>query len=155
LRYKTGDEEIELSRNKNGSVAASNLENMDAGKIRKLLEETEVKKSGEPSGSIDQPAKEKEEEKEQVKQESKEEDENLFTVTSPIIGTFYSSPAPGKPPYVKNGDKIKKGDTLCIIEAMKVMNKIESEATGEIVEKIAEDGQTVEYGSELFKIKLD
>jgi len=154
LKYKTGDEEIELSRNKNGSVSPSHLQNMDAEQLKELLKETEEKKpvSGSPSTgqSIEQ-----EEKGGQAEQASKEEQENLFTVTSPIIGTFYNSPAPGKPAYIKKGDKVKKGDILCIIEAMKVMNKIESEVSGEVVEEVAEDGQTVEYGSELFKIKLD
>ena len=154
LRYKTGDEEIELSRNKNGSVSPSHLQNMDAEQLKELLKETEEKKSSGEGASADQPI-EQEEKGEQAEQPSEAEQENLFTVTSPIIGTFYRSPAPGKPAYVKKGDKINKGDILCIIEAMKVMNKIESEVTGEIVEEVAEDGQTVEYGSELYKIKPD
>ncbi|MGM0532190.1 MAG: acetyl-CoA carboxylase biotin carboxyl carrier protein [Bacteroidota bacterium] len=149
LRYKTGDEEIELSRNKNGSVAPSNLQSMDAEQVKSLLKEAEEKTASNQSASTEQPVEEKEE------QPGEEEQENMFTVTSPIIGTFYRAPAPGKPVYVKKGDKVKEGDTLCIIEAMKVMNKIESEVTGEVVEEIAEDGQTVEYGSKLFKIKLD
>ena len=150
LRYKTGDEEIELSRNKNGSGSSSDMQKIDAEKAKKLLKEQEEEKSGDQSALNEQSVEEKEEQ-----QASETEEENLFTVTSPIIGTFYRSPAPGKPSYVKKGDKVKKGDILCIIEAMKVMNKIESEVSGEIVEEIAEDGQTVEYGSELYKIRLD
>ncbi len=152
LRYKTGDEEIELSRNKNGSVAPSKLQNMDTDQMKELLKETEGKKSGGESTSTDQPSEEKEEKEEKP---AEAEQENLFTVTSPIIGTFYRAPSPGKSAYVRKGDKVKKGDVLCIIEAMKVMNKIESEVSGEIVEEVAEDGQTVEYGSELYKIKLE
>lgn len=149
LRYKTGDEEIELSRNKNGSVTPSKLQNMDTEQMKELLKEAEEKKSPGQSASTDQTTEQKEE------KPAEEEQENLFTVTSPIIGTFYRSPAPGKPAYIRKGDKVKKGDILCIIEAMKVMNKIESEVSGEVVEEVAEDGQTVEYGSELYKIKLD
>jgi acetyl-CoA carboxylase biotin carboxyl carrier protein len=149
LRYKTGDEEIELSRNKNGSVTPSKLQNMDTEQMKELLKEAEEKTSPGQSTSTDQTTEQKEE------KPAEEEQENLFTVTSPIIGTFYRSPAPGKPAYIRKGDKVKKGDILCIIEAMKVMNKIESEVSGEVVEEVAEDGQTVEYGSELYKIKLD
>ncbi|MCX8058734.1 MAG: acetyl-CoA carboxylase biotin carboxyl carrier protein [Spirochaetes bacterium] len=79
---------------------------------------------------------------------------SIHIVKSPIIGTFYRSPAPDKPPFVEIGNKIKKGDILCIIEAMKVMNKIESEVNGEIVEILVENGKPVEYGTPLFKIKV-
>jgi acetyl-CoA carboxylase biotin carboxyl carrier protein len=149
LKYKTGDEEIELSRNKNGSVTPSKLQNSDAEQMKEMLKEAEEKHSPGQSASTDQTTEQK------AEKPAEEEQENLFTVTSPIIGTFYSSPAPGKPAYIRKGDKVKKGDILCIIEAMKVMNKIESEVSGEVVEEVAEDGQTVEYGSELYKIKLD
>lgn len=81
-------------------------------------------------------------------------EKNIKIVTSPIVGTFYEAPAPGKPPFVKVGDKVSKGQVLCIIEAMKVMNKIESEIEGEIVEKLVKNEQPVEFGTPLFKIKV-
>ena len=74
-------------------------------------------------------------------------------VKSPMVGTFYLKPSPTEKPYVEIGQTIKKGETLCIIEAMKLMNEIESEYAGEIVEILVKDGETVEYGTELFKIK--
>lgn len=80
-------------------------------------------------------------------------DENLKEIKSPMVGTFYSSPAPGKEPFVKVGDKVKKGQVVCILEAMKLMNEIESEFDGEIVEICAKDDDVVEYGMPLFKIK--
>lgn len=80
-------------------------------------------------------------------------DENLYVATSPIVGTFYSSPSPDKAAYVKVGDKVKKGQTLCIIEAMKLMNEIESEVDGEVVEILAVSEDMVEYGQPLFKIR--
>lgn len=83
----------------------------------------------------------------------KVEDENCKEITSPIVGTFYSASAPDKPPLVKVGDKIKKGQTLCIIEAMKLMNEIESDYDGEIVEILVKNEQPVQYGQPLFKIK--
>lgn len=79
--------------------------------------------------------------------------EDLKVITSPMVGTFYASSAPDKPPYVKKGDKISKGQVVCIVEAMKLMNEIESEFDGEIVEVCVKDGDIVEYGMPLFKIK--
>ena len=70
-----------------------------------------------------------------------------------MVGTFYLKPSPTEKPYVEEGQTVKKGETLCIIEAMKLMNEIESEYAGEIVEILVKDGETVEYGTELFKIK--
>jgi oxaloacetate decarboxylase alpha subunit len=74
-------------------------------------------------------------------------------VVSPMVGVFYAAPAPDAPPYVKVGDQVKKGQTLCIIEAMKLMNKIESEIDGEIIEIAVKNGEPVEYGQTLFFIK--
>jgi len=79
--------------------------------------------------------------------------ENLHIVKSPIVGTFYESPSPGSPAFVKVGDVVEAGQVLCIVEAMKLMNEIESDAAGEIVERIAASGQPVEYGQPLFKIR--
>ena len=73
---------------------------------------------------------------------------------SPIVGTFYESPSPGSPPFVKVGDKVEVGQLLCIVEAMKLMNEIESDVQGEIVKKVATNGQPIEYGQELFVIRL-
>jgi oxaloacetate decarboxylase alpha subunit len=78
---------------------------------------------------------------------------NLFKVTSPIVGTFYRSSSPDKPSYAETGDVVKKGQVLCIIEAMKLMNEIESEASGKIVQILVENGQPVEYGQALFLIE--
>ena len=92
--------------------------------------------------------------KEEVKEEVKEEEEsNLSIITSPMVGTFYSAASPDTPAFVKVGDIISKGKVICIIEAMKLMNEIESEYNGEIVECLIKDGDMVEYGQPLFKIK--
>ncbi|GKU25703.1 acetyl-CoA carboxylase biotin carboxyl carrier protein [Clostridium folliculivorans] len=74
-------------------------------------------------------------------------------VNSPIVGTFYASAGSEKPAFVKVGDKVKKGDVLCIIEAMKIMNEIQSEVDGEIVEVLVSNEQMVEYGQKMFRIK--
>ena len=81
----------------------------------------------------------------------KEEEGNI--VKSPMVGTFYLKPSPTSEPYIEVGKDVKKGDTLCIIEAMKLMNEIESEYTGKVVEILAKDGEPVEYGTPLFRIK--
>ena len=79
--------------------------------------------------------------------------ENLHIVRSPIVGTFYESPSPGSPPFVKPGDMVSLGQVLCIVEAMKLMNEIESDVAGEIVKKLVSNGQPIEYGQELFAIR--
>jgi len=80
-------------------------------------------------------------------------EEKLHEVKSPIVGTFYESPSPGAPPFVKIGDQVEVGQVLCIVEAMKLMNEIEADVAGEIVKRIASSGQPVEYGQALFAIR--
>ena len=82
-----------------------------------------------------------------------EEQEEGNIVKSPMVGTFYIKPSPTSAPYVEVGKQVKKGDTLCIVEAMKLMNEIESEFTGTVKEILVNDGQAVEYGTPLFIIK--
>lgn len=79
--------------------------------------------------------------------------ENLKTIKSPMVGTFYLKPSPNSNPYVEIGKEIKQGEILCIIEAMKLMNEIESEYSGKIKEILVKDGEPVEYGTELFIIE--
>ena len=79
--------------------------------------------------------------------------EGLYVMKSPIVGTFYSSPAPNAPPFVKVGDSVQVGQVICIIEAMKLMNELEAEVAGQIVRTYAESGQPVEYGQSLFAIE--
>jgi acetyl-CoA carboxylase biotin carboxyl carrier protein len=80
-------------------------------------------------------------------------EEGLHAVRSPIVGTFYEAPSPGAPPFVKPGDIVEVGQLLCIVEAMKLMNEIESDVAGEIVKKLVTNGQPIEYGQELFVIR--
>jgi acetyl-CoA carboxylase biotin carboxyl carrier protein len=79
--------------------------------------------------------------------------EDVHIIKSPIVGTFYSAPSPSAPPFVNVGDVVQVGQPLCIIEAMKLMNEIESEVAGEIVRIYVENGQPVEYGQSLFAIR--
>ncbi|MFN3870760.1 MAG: acetyl-CoA carboxylase biotin carboxyl carrier protein [Aquificaceae bacterium] len=78
--------------------------------------------------------------------------ENLHVIKSPLVGTFYRSPSPGAPPFVEVGDMVSPGQVLCIIEALKVMNEIESDVRGKVVKILVENGETVEYGQPLFII---
>jgi len=80
-------------------------------------------------------------------------DDKFLKVTSPMVGTFYASPAPGAKPFVQLGDTVKPGQTVCIIEAMKLMNDISSEVSGKVAQILVQDGQAVEYGQVLMLIE--
>jgi acetyl-CoA carboxylase biotin carboxyl carrier protein len=81
-------------------------------------------------------------------------DANLHIVKSPIVGTFYGSPSPGSPAFVSPGDHVEKGQVICIVEAMKLMNEIESDASGEVVKCMITNGQPIEFGQPLFSIRV-
>ena len=87
----------------------------------------------------------------QIKENTNEKKGNI--VKSPMVGTFYLKSSPTAEPYVEIGKEVKKGDVLCIVEAMKLMNEIESEYTGKVTEILVKDGETVEYGTPLFRIE--
>jgi len=82
-----------------------------------------------------------------------EEDEDLVMVVSPIVGTFYEAPSPDAPAFIQIGDKVASGQVLCIIEAMKLMNEIEAEASGVVVKRFVSNAQPVEYGEALFALR--
>ncbi len=82
-----------------------------------------------------------------------DDEASLHIVKSPIVGTFYESPSPGSPAFVKIGDQVEVGQVLCIVEAMKLMNEIESDGAGEIVKRFVQSGQPVEYGQKLFAVR--
>src|SRR5690348_10325558 len=84
---------------------------------------------------------------------AQEKPEDLHMVKSPMVGTYYESPSPGSPPFVKPGDSIEVGQLLCIVEAMKLMNEIESDVAGEVVQCLVKNGQPIEYGQDLFAIR--
>lgn len=81
--------------------------------------------------------------------------EDLHLVKSPIVGTFYGSPSPGAPSFVSPGDHVEKGQVICIVEAMKLMNEIEADASGEIVKCLVTNGQPIEFGQPLFSIRVN
>lgn len=132
----------------NSKLSAIDIDFPDGTKISMKKEEKEIVKVVEKTEKI-----QKLENKPEEIQEVIENEEEGNIVKSPMVGTFYMKPAPNAKPYVEVGQKIKKGDVLCIIEAMKLMNEIESEFDGEIAEILLKDGEMVEYGKPLFRIK--
>lgn len=88
-------------------------------------------------------------------QQDEFDDPRYVTITAPMVGTFYRAPAPDAPPYVKVGDEVEEGQALCIIEAMKLMNEIESELKGRVVKILVENAEPVEYGQPLFVIEKE
>lgn len=128
LSYKDGEEEYSVSFAQIYSSAHSNtfLENksLETQKASSLVKQVQPKSS------------------------------EYHIITSPFVGTFYASPSPGDPSFVEIGQQVSPGQTLCILEAMKIMNEIESDVTGELVEVLVENEGLVEFGQELFKIKL-
>ncbi|NJP37638.1 acetyl-CoA carboxylase biotin carboxyl carrier protein [Alkalicoccus luteus] len=95
-----------------------------------------------------------EEQKPESSQSSSDQDDT-YKITSPMVGTFYSSPSPESDPYVAEGDTVKKDSVVCIVEAMKLMNEIEAEVNGRIVKVLVENGELVEYGQELFLVEAE
>lgn len=86
-------------------------------------------------------------------QSTAQEEDGLHSITSPMVGTFYAAPSPTSSPYVQKGDKVTPSTVVCIVEAMKLMNEIEAEVSGEIVDILVENGQLVEFGQPLFLVR--
>lgn len=106
-----------------------------------------------PAQTVVQPTAQPAAEATPAKAEAPADNGNYEEVKSPMIGTFYRSPSPEKPPFVGVGDEVKKGDVICIIEAMKLFNEIEAEVSGKIVKVLADDSSPVEYDQPLFLIE--
>ncbi len=87
--------------------------------------------------------------------DSEDRDSGLVPIGSPMVGTFYSSPSPESPPYIRQGDRVSKGQVVCIVEAMKLLNEIESEVSGTVVRVAVENSQAVEFGQVLFMVEPD
>lgn len=85
--------------------------------------------------------------------EGPDEDEDLVTIDSPMVGVFYSAPAPGEAPYVKPGDSVETNQTICIVEAMKLMNEVTAKFSGTVVKCLVENGEPVEFGQPLFAVR--
>ncbi|MCP3025725.1 acetyl-CoA carboxylase biotin carboxyl carrier protein [Halobacillus sp. A5] len=101
----------------------------------------------------EEPVSKEEEPQTETKQAPKDQKDYDKEITSPMVGTFYQSPSPDQDVYVKVGDQVKEDSVVCIVEAMKLFNEIEAEVSGEVVEILVEDGELVEYGQPLFRVK--
>ena len=134
------DVKLKLSKNSDGNNSANNESRI----VSEEVASTEAVVFNEP---------EVENKKVEEKKEVTNLDADLKSIKSPLVGTYYSSATPNSTPYVTVGSKVKKGDTLCIIEAMKVMNEVTSEYDGEVMAVLKKDEDIVEYGMDLFKIK--
>lgn len=151
FEYKTNDGHIKMDKSltRNLTEASSNSKEI----IIKDEKETKasVPNTSNENKNISQTQSINKEENKPLE----DDNENLYIVKSPMVGTFYSSPSPDKDAFVRVGDKVNASSILCIIEAMKLMNEIESEVNGTIKEILVKDGEMVEYGQPLFKIKED
>ena len=129
------------------------------GEIRVRQGETEISVRARPEISATPPATRAASETQGVPEggepEYSPEMDGLHTVRSPVVGTFYRAPAPGEDPYVQVGDTVSAGQTLCIVEAMKLMNEIVADVSGEVVEVLAENAGGVEYDQPLFYLRPD
>ena len=130
----------------NSSLTEFTIKEGDLKITMSKLDNPPVVAAGVPVGPAPAPAPEA------APAEAEAEDEKLF-ITSPIVGTFYSAPAPDAPAFVKVGDQVKNGQTVCILEAMKLMNEIQSEFDCEIEAVLVSNEQKVEYGQPLFRVK--
>jgi acetyl-CoA carboxylase biotin carboxyl carrier protein len=143
FEYKTNDGHIKMDK--------SLMRNISSGATKTEESNIEVKKEVVSNNTqADVVASMSE-----VKTSTTLDTEDLKVITSPMVGTFYSTPSPDSPAFVKAGDSVNTGDVLCIIEAMKLMNEIECETNGVIKQILVKDGDMVEYGQPLFKIKED
>lgn len=120
----------------------------------KLTKENLGYKKFEPQVFVEKTEQKSSVKEEVIEEKSKIPEDNYYILKSPLVGTFYRAPSPESPPYVEVGDEVKKGQVLCIIEAMKIMNEIESEVDGRIVEIMAKNAEPVEFGKPLFKIEV-
>ena len=147
LNYEKIYLKLDKSNTRNEYASEINLTN-------KQLKSVELNSELKEEKEVDQNTKiEKKIVSEKKDNSVKIDDDSVEYILSPMVGTIYLSPAPDKPAYVSEGTQIKNGDVVCIIEAMKLMNEIESEQSGTLVEIMVKNEQMVEYGQKLFKIK--
>ena len=138
LNLETGDYKLQIKRANEGLLVSSKT-------TLPTIEQTD-----EVDIQID--ASEKAPEQEEIVSEKTQSESKLVEITAPIVGTFYDSSSPEAPPYVKEGDRVNAGTILCIIEAMKLMNEIETEVSGKVVEVLVRNEEPVEYGQVLFTL---
>jgi acetyl-CoA carboxylase biotin carboxyl carrier protein len=150
IDYKEINKLIRLMEEKNLSHFELEVEGLKIKISKNVASASASEPTAAPQPSQDPEAKSNNTHLETTLQEGKND---LFYITSPMVGTFYSAPDPSSPPFVEIGDSVKKNQTLCIIEAMKLMNEIESEIDGILMKVFIESGKPVEYGQKLFAIQ--
>lgn len=151
FELQTGNDHIKMDKSLNRGIADNN-----SGKLNNAVAASPVNTGNvvAPVNSVEKSeVYSAEEEETKVEKEAPIDDANLSIITSPMVGTFYSSASPESPAFIEVGGTVSKGKVVCIIEAMKLMNEIESDYSGTVVECLAKDGDMVEYGQPLFKIK--
>lgn len=141
--YETEGTKVSMKKEK-GQVVAEPIQMVQPQPVQ------EQKQAPQPAAESKAPEAQPAEQKEEQPKETADYDKEI---TSPMVGTFYMSPSPDQPAYVKEGDHVKEDSLVCIVEAMKLFNEIEAEVSGEIVEILVEDGELVEYGQPLFRVK--
>ena len=149
----SGNDHIKMDKSLNRGLADNNFNNLSNASTANNLVNTNTTLNSTNCVEKAESHIVKNEESKNSEKEIVIEDRNISVITSPMVGTFYSSVSPESPAFVGIGDAISKGKVICIIEAMKLMNEIESEYSGIIVERLVNDGDMVEYGQPLFKIK--
>ena len=150
FELETGNDHIKMDKSLNRGISDSN-----SGKLNNATAASSVNTGNvvAPVNSLKKSEVYSAEEETKVEKEAPIDDANLSIITSPMVGTFYSSASPESPAFVEVGGTVSKGKVVCIIEAMKLMNEIESDYSGTVIECLAKDGDMVEYGQPLFKIK--
>jgi acetyl-CoA carboxylase biotin carboxyl carrier protein len=153
FELESGNDHIKMDKSLNRGLANNNSSNLsNAGTVNNLVDSgttlNSINSMEKPETYVVKDNDLKDNEKEVVL-----DDKNISIITSPMVGTFYSSASPESAAFVEVGGTVSKGKVICIIEAMKLMNEIESEYSGIIVERLVNDGDMVEYGQPLFKIK--
>jgi acetyl-CoA carboxylase biotin carboxyl carrier protein len=144
FEYERGDQKVRLKFAQPAQISAVDLARLGQLAAPGLQPHVAIPPASAPVSSASSPSPAKVEEP---------TEEALHIVKSPIVGTFYESSSPGASPFVKIGDQIEVGQVLCIVEAMKLMNEIESDAAGEVVQRLVTNGQPVEYGQRLFALR--
>lgn len=146
FELKSNNDHIKMDKSLNRGVVDSNAGNAGAvnNVVNTPVNSTSLKENTE--AVVEEAVK-------NVQKETVVDDKDVSVITSPMVGTFYSSASPESSAFVEIGAKVSKGKVICIIEAMKLMNEIESDYSGIIVERLVNDGDMVEYGQPLFKVK--
>ena len=129
--------------------------NISQENIKSTTQKIEIENNDLPIKSKINEISEKPTNKPELNEEELKTTSSVHYITAPLVGTFYVSPKPGEPEFIKIGDKIKSGQIICIIEAMKIFNEIESDVSGTIIEILVNDSNPVEYGQKIIAVKID